>query len=116
MTKLDARLDLITQANLAGLPQCECEFMFAPVVDGKHIRRWRADIAYPEQMVAVEIDGGMYTGGRHGGGPQVDKDLEKHAAYAALGWRVVRVTPSLIRKGIAIRWLRAVLSGAPFPF
>lgn len=46
----------------------------------------------PEAMVAVELDGGIFSGGRHSGGiGQVD-DMHKCNAALLLGWRVFHLT------------------------
>lgn len=98
-----------------GLPVAERQYYFAPEVDGKPVRRWRFDFAWPAHMLALEIDGGLFGGGRHGGRPSVVRDLEKRAVAACLGWRVIPVTPSQVRSGKAIEYLRAALTGAPLP-
>jgi very-short-patch-repair endonuclease len=62
----------------------ELEYRFHPV------RRWRFDMAFPEPKVAVEIEGGVWTGGRHVRGKGFRKDCEKYNTAAAMGWRVLR--------------------------
>ena len=54
-------------------------------------RGWRFDFAWPDQRVAVEMDGGRWRpgGGRHSS----DSDREKMNAAAALGWRVLHFSP-----------------------
>lgn len=76
-------------------------------------RHWRADIAYPEQRLAVEVDGGSWVGGRHVSGTGFAEDCLKLNAAAALGWRVVRVTPAMIDSGEAVRAVRAALEWSP---
>ena len=51
----------------------------APVKEYRYAkpRRWRFDRAWPEQKVAVELDGGVYTQGRHTRGAGYEKDCEK---------------------------------------
>ncbi len=56
-------------------------------------RKWRLDYAWPRWKVGVEIDGGLWTGGRHSGGIGQKKDLEKMNAAAELGWLVLHYTP-----------------------
>ena len=58
-------------------------------------RKWRFDFAWPEQHVAVEVNGGRYAfaGGRHAS----DGDHEKMRRAAALGWRVLPVSPQALR-------------------
>ncbi len=53
-------------------------------------RKWRFDFADPANKVAVEIDGGVFAGGRHTRGAGFRADCEKINAAAVLGWRVLR--------------------------
>ena len=70
-----------------------------------HTRKWRFDFAHVQRRVAIEIDGGVWSGGRHSGGAGQIGDMEKHNAAAVLGWRVLRFTPQQTQKR---GWLRAV--------
>lgn len=77
------------------LPAPREEFVFAPP------RRWRFDFAWPDQRVALEIEGGVWTGGRHVSGTGFVRDMEKYNEAAALGWRVLRCQPrDLMKSGI----------------
>ena len=49
-------------------------------------RGWRFDWAWPGAMVAVECQGGTYTGGRHVRGRGYRADCEKHNAALEAGW------------------------------
>lgn len=53
-------------------------------------RRWRFDFAFPEALVALEIEGAVWTRGRHTRGAGFLGDVEKYNAAAGLGWRLVR--------------------------
>ena len=53
-------------------------------------RRFRFDFAHVQQQVAVEIDGGVWMGGRHTRGKGFISDCEKVNLATALGWRVFR--------------------------
>ena len=55
-------------------------------------RRWRFDFAWPEHMVAVEIEGGVWNNGRHNRASGFIADCDKYNAAALLGWRVLRYT------------------------
>lgn len=61
------------------------EFRFHPV------RKFRFDLAWPG-LVAAEIDGGVWSGGRHTTGSGFIKDQEKTNLAALAGWRVFRFT------------------------
>ena len=58
------------------------------------VRRWRFDYACPAQMIAVEIEGGVWTGGRHTRGKGFLGDMEKYNEATAMGWRVFRCDTS----------------------
>ncbi len=53
------------------------------------VRKWRWDFCWPEQKLAVEIQGGSFVGGGHNRGAQQQKDYEKQRVAVALGWRVL---------------------------
>jgi hypothetical protein len=69
------------------------EYRFHPV------RRWRFDGAFPEKLVAVEIDGGAFIQGRHTRGVGFKNDCEKINAAGLLGWRVFRFLPQQLKSG-----------------
>jgi very-short-patch-repair endonuclease len=52
-------------------------------------RKWRWDFCWPEEKLAVEIQGGSFVAGGHNRAPQQQKDYEKQRAAVALGWRVL---------------------------
>lgn len=72
-------------------------------------RRWRFDFAWPDQMLAVEIEGGIWTNGRHTRGSGYEADAEKYNAAAELGWTVLRFTPRFVRSGEALAQVKRVL-------
>jgi very-short-patch-repair endonuclease len=87
---------LATQILWSMLPNPEVEHRFAPP------RRWRFDMAWPDRMLALEIDGGSWSGGRHTTGKGFEADCEKYSEAAVLGWRVLRVTPRMVEDGRAV--------------
>jgi very-short-patch-repair endonuclease len=60
-------------------------------------RRFRWDGAWPEQKVAIEIQGGTWSGGSHGRGSGIRRDCEKNNLAVAAGWRVFYATTDLLR-------------------
>ena len=81
----------------------------APVVQYKfHTeRRWRLDFAFPDVLLGVELDGGIFAAengteaGRHARGAGRVKDFEKRNAAAELGWFVLCYGPPQVRTGEA---------------
>ena len=59
-------------------------------------RRWRFDFADPLNLVAIEVEGGVWTGGRHTRAKGFLGDVEKYNRAAFLGWRVFRCTPQTL--------------------
>lgn len=66
-------------------------------------RLWRFDYAVPAYKIALEVEGGVWTGGRHTSPKGFLADMEKYNAAALLGWVVVRTTPDkLLTEGVQI--------------
>ena len=79
-------------------------------------RQYRFDFAWPAAKIAVEIDGGIHEGagrGRHMRQGGYEKDAEKMAYAALMGWRVVRCTPSMIQPALIERLIFEVRRCAP---
>ena len=57
-------------------------------------RKWRFDYAWLAPRLALEVQGGVWTGGKHGRGAGIVKDHEKANAAAVLGWRILYCTPT----------------------
>ena len=98
-------LSLAQQCELMKLPVPEAEVRFHPT------RRWRFDLAWPQKMLAVEIDGAVWTQGRHSRGAGIEKDCEKYSEAAIAGWRVMRVTTGMVKSGQALSLIERALNG-----
>ena len=55
-------------------------------------RKWRFDYAFPDQRVAVEVDGAVWAQGRHNRPVGYIADMEKLNTAASMGWLVLRIT------------------------
>lgn len=75
-------------------------------------RRFRFDFAWPDRLVALEIDGGVWTAGRHTRGAGAVTDAEKYSLAALDGWRVLRATEKQVHSGEAARWVEKILAEA----
>jgi hypothetical protein len=73
------------------------------------VRRWRFDYAWPVQKVALEVEGGVWTGGRHTRGAGFVADMEKYNAATVQGWRVLRCTPDTLCAAATLANLRMLL-------
>lgn len=100
----DLEAELLWQIKAAGLPEVEMEYRFAPP------RRWRFDFSWPDRMVACEVEGATWSGGRHTRGSGFEADAEKYAEAALAGWLVLRVTGGMVKDGRAIALLERALA------
>jgi hypothetical protein len=73
------------------------------------VRRWRFDFAFPEYLVACEVEGGTWNGGRHTRGKGFEGDCEKYNEAALAGWLCLRVTGSMVQGGEAVEFVRRAL-------
>ena len=108
LAKSDAEENLagqIRQSMLAGL--CACE----PLRQHKFFpgKKWAFDFAWPERMVAVEVDGGVFSGGRHTRGAGYTADCVKLNEATCAGWAVLRVTTAQVESGQAIGWVESLV-------
>ena len=95
--------NLLAQLRICDFPEPVREHKFHPT------RKWRFDFAYPDWLVAVEVEGGGWVQGRHNRGAGFEKDREKYAEALIRGWRVLSVTPKMITDGRALAYLEALL-------
>lgn len=73
-------------------------------------RKWAFDFAFPDQMIAIEIEGGTnYGKSRHSYGVGFENDARKYNAATALGWKVYRYTTAMVQRGEAIQPLLNVI-------
>lgn len=86
-------------AQLFGFPDPATELVFHPK------RKWRLDYAWPTRMIAVEIHGGIHSGGRHTRGKGFVEDRAKMNEAALLGWTVIEATPEHVKSGQLRAWL-----------
>lgn len=110
---LAERKFLLLWEDVLNGPKLESEFKFHDV------RRWRFDFALPSQRIAIEIEGGVWSGGRHSRGAGFTQDCEKYLEAALLGWRVVRLVPAQVTEPVLARileWVRRQPSPAAEKF
>jgi very-short-patch-repair endonuclease len=96
---------LTIQLKAKRLPVPEYEYRFAPP------RRWRFDVSFLAEKLAVEIEGGVFARvpGRHSRGAGYRADLEKYNRAVEMGWRVLRFLPEQVESGEAIKQIARVL-------
>lgn len=76
--------------NGLGGPDLEKEFKFHPT------RKWRSDFAYVPGKILIEVEGGIYGGGRHTRISGFLNDCEKYFEAALAGYVVIRLSDKMI--------------------
>lgn len=85
--------------------ECIKEYRFHPK------RMWRFDYAIPEHKIALEVEGGVWTGGRHIRPQGFLGDIEKYNTATLMGWKVFRVTPDELYKTSTFNLIKQAISG-----
>lgn len=94
---------LVFQLRAAGISGYEREVRWHPT------RKWRSDFMFHTQSIIVEIDGGTWASGRHTRGGGFERDAEKHAEAAILGYTVLRFTTGMVMRGEAVGFIERIL-------
>ncbi|EET82158.1 DUF559 domain-containing protein [Acinetobacter radioresistens] len=81
----------------------EQEYKFHPK------RHWKADFHMTGTKILVEIEGGIWTGGRHTRGKGFIHDMEKYNAATVLGYQVLRFSTEQVKSGLAVRQIERLL-------
>jgi hypothetical protein len=70
-------------------------------------RKWRFDyVILSCHFVAIEIEGGVWSRGRHTRGKGFIDDMEKYNIAAGLGWKVFRFSTQQVLTGDAKKFLQ----------
>ena len=84
--------------------ECVKEYKFYPE------RRWRFDYAIPEHKIALEVEGGVWTQGRHTRPQGFLGDIEKYNTATLMGWRVFRTTPTDLYRTATVNLLKTAIN------
>jgi very-short-patch-repair endonuclease len=76
------------------------EFRFNPE------RKWRADFHLVDTKILIEVEGGIWSNGRHTRGKGYIADIEKYNSAAVLGYTVLRFSTEQVKSGKAIEEIR----------
>jgi hypothetical protein len=64
----------------------------------KRSKRYRADFAHIESFTAVEIQGGVYSRGRHVTGSGYERDCRKYNLAYTSGWTIFLLTSQMAKE------------------
>ena len=97
------RYALVALFKAEGLPEPTPEYAFAAPA-----RKWRSDYCWIIPRIIVEIDGAIWTQGRHTRPQGYLADMEKLNAATMLGYRVLRYGPHQLAE--CVRDVRRLLA------
>lgn len=95
---------LLQQLELCGITSFVREFRYHPT------RRWRFDLADRNRMIALEIEGGVWSEGRHTRSSGFIGDCEKYNEAALMGWMVLRFPSDWIPSGKALAYVEKAIA------
>lgn len=81
----------------------EQEFEFHPK------QKWRVDFHLVGKKILVEVEGGIWSGGRHTRGKGYIGDMEKYNAATMLGYQVIRFSTDQVKSGLAIQQIEKIV-------
>ncbi|MDV2441685.1 hypothetical protein QR665_19840 [Acinetobacter gerneri] len=73
-------------------------------------RKWRADFHLIGTKILIEVEGGIWSNGRHTRGKGYIADMEKYNSATALGYSVYRYSTEQVKSGLAIEEIRRLVS------
>lgn len=83
----------------------EQEYKFHPK------RKWRADFLITGTKILVEVEGGIWSGGRHTRGKGYIGDMEKYNSAAMMGFTVLRFSTEQVKSGLAVQQIEKMVGG-----
>ncbi|MDH2535701.1 DUF559 domain-containing protein [Acinetobacter baumannii] len=81
----------------------EQEYKFHPT------RKWRADFLITGTKILIEVEGGIWNGGRHTRGKGYLGDMEKYNSAAMIGFTVLRFSTEQVKAGVAIKQIEQLV-------
>lgn len=103
--KNDYKARFLRDIANAGIPAPTLEVKFHDT------RKWRLDFAYPDRRIAIEYQGGNFSGGKggHSSIAGLMRDYEKFTEAALHGWLLILIDAASVRSGQAVEWVRRAM-------
>lgn len=122
MTKAEQQRIIREARDRKFLALCKTQGLPVPQTEYKFLkdRKFAFDFAWPgwgchdkicekRGGIALEVEGGVWTGGRHTSGSGFVRDMEKYNLAALECWRVIRCTPSTLCSAETFAMLKALV-------
>lgn len=105
--KLPTKGELTADAVIAW---CRRNGFTAPAREHRFMdgRKFRFDLAWVDEKVAIEFQGGSWVKGAHTRGKHFESDCEKFSEAAVRGWRILLCTYDQVKRGELFVWIEAI--------
>jgi len=74
-----------------------------------HKRKWKADFHITGKHILVEVEGGIWSGGRHTRAKGYLGDLEKYNTATMMGYQVIRFSTEQVMSGLAVQQIEKMV-------
>lgn len=74
-------------------------------------RRFKFDFYFPEHHLCIEIQGGVWSGGKHGRPVGIARDYEKLNLCTKYGLRLLQFDTKTIKSGEAVGLVEQIIKG-----
>jgi len=119
--KAKADVEITTPTNNYApqfLSACESTGLPTPIPEYKFAapeRQYRADFAFLEARIIVEVDGGVWRqgGGAHSHPTNILRDMERTNEASIRGWRLMRFTPEELNKAQTFLMIKQAIAWKP---
>ncbi|BAP67545.1 DUF559 domain-containing protein [Acinetobacter baumannii] len=86
-----------------------CKIGFEQEYKFHRTRKWRADFLITGTKILIEVEGGIWSGGRHTRGKGYIGDMEKYNSAAMMGFTVLRFSTEQVKAGVAIKQIEQLV-------
>jgi very-short-patch-repair endonuclease len=111
VSELEASFETYWQMFAPPYIELRCEVLFAPP------RKYRFDFAHMASLTAIELEGGVWSGGRHTRPKGFEDDCQKYNLATCEGWAVLRYTGKMLNKdpqGVICEIVELIAIRTPF--
>lgn len=88
-----------------------CKIGFEQEYKFHQTRKWRADFLITGTKILIEVEGGIWSGGRHTRGKGYIGDMEKYNSAAMMGFTVLRFSTEQVKSGMALKQIELLIKG-----
>lgn len=105
---------LLLVREYSAVPTWEADFLVR-YSRSKRSKPYRLDFAHPLSCTGIEIQGAVYTRGRHVTGSGYERDCRKYNLAFAAHWTIFLLSASMAKDAFWHRLIASHIAGEPVP-